>query len=145
MESLSPALSLLLNVKLSLERGESLRQGLQIYISRPRFEKDELTQVVAQWLLLRDQGSSTQQLKKEIKSQYRRVLLEIIDRGLRGESILPILNVLEGEIIQACTEELERRTTLLPMQALIPLLLLQFPALAILFLAPLFGQLMHVI
>ncbi len=142
MESLSPSLKLLLCMKLSLERGESLRQGLQYYFSGA---SDELTVLVAQWLALRDQGASTLKIKKSISSQYRRVLLDVIDRGLKGESILPILSTLETEIIQACTEELERRTTLLPMKALIPLLLLQFPALAILFLSPLFGQLMHFI
>ncbi len=139
MESLSPSLKLLLSMKLSLERGESLRQGLQVYLSA---DADELTVVVAQWLALREQGVATAKIKNSLKSQYRRVLLEVMDRGLRGEAILPILNTLEVEIIQACTEELERRTTILPMKALVPLLLLQFPALAILFLAPLFSELL---
>lgn len=139
MDSLNPTLRLLLILKLALERGESMRTGLQLYLSG---EKDEMVQLVSCWLILRDQGSETFKLINSIKSNYRRVLLDVIERGLKGESILPTLNILETEISQACNEELEKRAALMPIKSLIPLLFLQFPALAILFMAPLFLELM---
>jgi hypothetical protein len=144
MDGLNPALELLLSVKISMERGESVRQGLLRYLKEdsghPRQHR-ELRTLLSAWLMRHDQGLSTQILRDQLKSPYRRNLLDIIERGLRGEPVLnPLLN-LEVEIIQACHEELERRLLLLPLKALIPLLFLQFPALAILFLSPLLSQL----
>ncbi len=139
MENINPTIRLLLSVKLALERGESLRQGLRTYLLQGY--GGDLPVLVAELLALKDQGLSITHLKHSLQSPYQRSLIDIIERGLMGEAILPTLASLEPEIFQACMDELDQSTILLPMKALIPLLLFQFPAIAILFLSPLFAQL----
>jgi hypothetical protein len=150
MDGLNPALRLLLTVKTSMERGESVRHGLMKALHRPtqpstrsntHSNTDEFSNLVSAWFARHEQGISASTVRAKIKSPYRRNLLDLIERGLKGESILQPLRNLEIEMIQACHEELERRILMLPMKALIPLLFLQFPALAILFLCPFLSRL----
>jgi hypothetical protein len=146
MDGLNPALRLLLTVKTSMERGESVRQGLMKSLHRPaqpytHSNTDEFSALVSAWFARHEQGISASTVRAKIKSPYRRNLLDLIERGLKGEPILQPLRNLEIEMIQACHEELERRILMLPMKALIPLLFLQFPALAILFLCPFLSRL----
>lgn len=136
MEGLAPPLELLLCVKRSIEKGQSVKTGVLNYIGR---SNGEFAVVVTRWLGLLQQGQDPQACLHAILSMHRRTLLHVLERGLRGESIHAVLLQLEGEIVEACHEEITNKIAKLPLVMLIPLLLFQFPA----FLMLLFGPLLH--
>jgi hypothetical protein len=137
VDGLAPTLKLLLAVKSGIERGESIRTTTQKYIVR---ENDELSRLVATWLSRRDQGVTTGDLLKNVKSPFRQSALQIVDRGLSGESIYQQLLLLEEETIEAAKFEIETFLSLLPIKMLVPLLLLQFPAFLLLLFGPLLAE-----
>lgn len=139
MEIIAPPLKLVLVLRRSLEKNQSLRQGLQNYLQR---ERGEYPLVVSRWYSLLQQGQSTQELLAS-QSPHRRVLLQILERGLRGESIFALLCQLETEILEAAQDEIAVKLARLPMLLLIPLLLLQFPAILMLLFGPLLQNFFH--
>jgi hypothetical protein len=140
MENMNPVLHLLIQLRLGLERGEALRPVLKKYLSQ---NATELTSSLLDWLTRLEKGQTVKLDLQNWQTPYRRATLNLIARGLRGESILAALSSLETDIILACEEELEQRAALLPLKCLVPLLLFQFPALLILILGPLLGQLLN--
>lgn len=140
MENIAPPLALLLRVKRSLEKGEPVRQGVLNYI---RQGGDEFAGVVIQWLGLIHQGKETRDLVQSIPSLHRRVLLQILERGLCGEPVYNTLLQLENEFVEACQDELSDRIARLPFILLIPLLLFQFPAFLMLLFGPLLQNFFH--
>ena len=68
-------------------------------------------------------------------------LRDLLVRGQSGEPILESLRELQLELIQQLEFEIDRQSALLPLKALIPLLLFQFPALLIMALGPLLASL----
>lgn len=133
MEGLNPALKLCMELRRSIECGESLRLGLRKFAS----EDQEFGKICRQWLERRDRGGDHMQLLSEIKSAHRRALLILLERGLLGEPVQAALASLEGELERACLEEIDRHLALLPFRLMIPLLLFMFPAMMILILSPL--------
>ena len=140
MENMNPVLHLIIQLRLGIERGESLRTILKKYLAQ---NSTALTPSLLDWLTRTEKGQTTRLDLQNWQTPYRRATLSLLARGLRGEAILPGLNSLEGDIILACEEELEQRAALLPLKCLVPLLLFQFPALLILILGPLLSQLMN--
>lgn len=138
MEDIAPPLQLALQLRMGLERGEPIRKLIKEYITN---STDELSNQVAQWIAMRDQGLSCSKIENLIKSPYRKALLYLIEKSLRGEGILTQLIQIEEEIKEACRDEIDKKIALMPIKALIPLLFLQFPALLILLFMPLLGQL----
>jgi len=144
MENLNPTLQLILFLRLGLERGDSLRQLLQEFThDRTGLEsKDQRSfrlGVLIWWTEL-EQRRSVPTMPHQLQLPARQNLLHLLTRGLRGESILPALNGLEQDVFEQCLEEMDHQMALLPLQALLPLLLLQFPALLLLLLGPLLSQ-----
>lgn len=135
MEGVAPPIVLLMSVKRSIEKGESVKQGILNYV---RKESGDFPHLVTQWLSILQQGQDSRACLQACPSIYRRSLLQILERGLKGEPIYNLLNQMEEEIILACNEEISSRIARLPLLMLIPLLLFQFPA----FLALLFGPLL---
>jgi hypothetical protein len=135
MESVAPPLLLLVSVKRSVEKGESVKQGILNYV---RKESGEFPNLVTQWLSILQQGQDSKACLQRCSSLYRRSLLQVLERGLRGEPVYNLLNQMEEEIISACNDEISTRIARLPFQMMVPLLLFQFPA----FLALLFGPLL---
>ncbi|UXR65834.1 hypothetical protein EZJ49_06175 [Bdellovibrio bacteriovorus] len=140
MEGVAPPLKLLLDVKRAVERGQSVRQGVLTYLKN---EKDDLAPVVAQWLALLQQGQDTKACLMQLSSLYRRSLLQILERGLRGEAVYNVLLQLEIELVEACQEEISNKVARLPFILLIPLLLFQFPAFLMLLFGPLLQNFFH--
>jgi hypothetical protein len=136
MESMNPALQLLMTVKRSLERGQSVKIGIQEYL---RISQDSFTREVSKWFSLWQQGLPTEEIIQRQISAYRRVLLMTLERGLRGEPIYSYLIGLEEELIKACEMSISQSLGKLPFVLLVPLLLFQLPA----FLALLFGPLLN--
>lgn len=140
MENIAPPLKLLLRVRRCLEKSQPVRYGILDFIEK---NDGEFSKSVSQWYSLLQQGHSTQDLLHALPSLHRRVLLQILERGLKGESIYPIICQLENEIVEACQEEIEGKLARLPILLLIPLLMMQFPAILMLLFGPLLQNFFH--
>ncbi len=149
MENLSPTLQLLLAVRGALESGYSVRTGILNFLNKyPTqystqifFRSQSFRELVSLWLLTIDQG---QEAASFINSLHpcRRTLLLLLEKGLKGLPILPILIELENEIIKSCDEELNELIQKIPLLLLFPVLFLMFPAYLILLLGPLLESLL---
>jgi hypothetical protein len=136
MESMNPALALLLAVRRSLERGQSVKIGILDYL---KSNSCHFSREVTMWYGVHQQNLPTNEILSRQISSYRQTLLHTLERGLRGEPIYNYLLTLEEEIIAACETSLAESLGQLPFVLLIPLLLFQLPA----FLALLFGPLLR--
>ncbi len=139
MEGLNPGLNLLLRCRRAIENGKPLSLAVREYIQN---EKGEFSLEILRWYSLYEQGQSCEPLLKRIKSPYRRQLLEVLERGLKKESIGHILAVLEVEVQEACEQEIQNTLTDLPYLVMLPLLLFQFPAFLLLLLGPFLLQML---
>ncbi len=137
MESMNPALLLLLTVKRHLERGQSVKIGIVEYL---RTEETPFRDQVATWFNLWQQGLTTEPILRKQTSIYRNILLQTLERGLRGESICSFLVELETEIIKACEHALSQSLGRLPFILMVPLLLFQLPAFMILLFGPILSR-----
>jgi len=140
MDHIAPPLQLVANIKRSVEVGSSIRSGILAFIQA---ENSNFAKDVSKWISLNDQGLDTMFILQKQRSQYRRSLLELLERGLRGESIYVYLCQLEQEIIEACQDEISRKLSKLPFLLLGPLLLMQFPAFLLLLFGPLLENFFH--
>ncbi len=137
MESMNPALLLLLTVKRHLERGQSTKIGITEYL---RSEETLFRDEVSRWFNLWQQGLSTESVLQNQSSIYRNILLQTLERGLKGEPIYSFLGELETEIIKACEHSLSQSLGRLPFILLVPLLLFQLPAFMILLFGPILSR-----
>ena len=132
MEDISPSLQLLLDVRAALESGYSVRTGIHSYL---KINKNSFSNLVSRWLIHLDQGQETQSLIMSLHP-CRKALLVLLEKGLKGSSILNLLIDLESEIVKNCEEELEEQIQKLPIKLLIPILFFMFPAYLLLMLGP---------
>lgn len=140
MESIAPPLVLLAAVKRAMEKGQPVRQGIQGYL---KTNEGDFAKMVTRWWALLQQGQETIFLLRELQSLHRQVLLQLLERGLAGESIYNALLQLESELIEACQDELANKIARLPFLLLVPLLLFQFPAFLLLLFGPLLQNFFH--
>lgn len=140
MEGVAPPLALLLCVKRILEKGQPVKQGVLYYLKR---HDGEFAIEVSRWMALLQQGKDTQGVINSLSSQYRQVLLQLLERGMRGESVYSAIQGLEEELIEACEEEITNKLARLPFLLLVPLLLFQFPAFLMLLFGPLLQNFFH--
>ncbi|XGC80775.1 type II secretion system F family protein [Bdellovibrio bacteriovorus] len=140
MEGVAPPLQLLLSVKRAIEKGHSVKQGIHTYLKK---SEGEFPEVVTRWLALLQQGQDPKICIQGLSSIHRRTLLQVLERGLKGESIHNMLLRLEEEIIEACHEELTNKIARLPFILMVPLLLFQFPAFLMLLFGPLLQNFFH--
>lgn len=133
MVSLAPPLQAVLEIRLYIESGKSVSQAIKSYVQSSL--TDSFAKELGLWLFAEETGGffDTQTLK----SIYRKHLMDILKRGLKGEPILEILEDYEKDLIEICKEDLEKHLQKLPFITLIPLLLFEFPALLILLIGPL--------
>jgi len=139
MDTLAPPLRLVQTLRYTLESGESLRAGLRHYLGQA---PDDFTLQVQAWWQLIERGCATEELLSRIRSPYRRQLFQVVEKGLRGESVLTALCSLDEEMQEQANLELERFLGQLPLRMLLPLLFFLFPAFLLLLLGPIFMQVM---
>ena len=96
-----------------------------------------------EWAVRKSHGQSVETLLRATGSPYRRALLELFERGWEGEPVLEALEEIGEEIQSAAGTELDEFVASLPFRAMLPLLLLQFPAYLILLLGPVFSELLR--
>jgi len=133
MENLAPPLELLMDVRFGMEKGQSLKKTLLYYIEAQ--PQDPWRHQLALWLKLLEMGRSPLEITTQM-TFVRRQCLEIIEMGLRGESIYQQICSLEEEVFEATKLEIEEFIAVLPMKSLIPLLFFQFPAFLALLIGP---------
>lgn len=141
MEGISPNLKLIMSIRQSLESGDSVRSAIRVYLSK---NNDEASYDMSIWLAQIESAQRSNQTNKSEKvvNRTRQDVFQLIFRGLQGQSILPQLILMEEESCEAAKLEIEALSAILPLKALIPLLILQFPALLLLLFGPLLRQML---
>lgn len=137
MENLAPPLELVMEVRFQIEKGVSIKNGIQFYINQNRL--DPWRQYLAIWLQ-QIENSRKFDIQNEKMSLQRKHCLLVLARGLKGESIYPQLCLLEDELFRAATAEVDEYVATLPIKSLIPLLFFQFPALILMMIGPLLSS-----
>ena len=137
MESLAPPLELLIEVKRSIEKGQSTRQGILSYIKK---SKSTFRDDVSKWFIWVQQGQKIDSIMLQQRSISRKALFQLLERGLRGEAIYSQLQMMEQEIKEACQDEQAKYLARLPFLMLVPLLFLMFPAYLLLLFGPLLTE-----
>src|SRR5262249_48293082 len=92
MEGLTPSLRLVLVLRETLERGDSVRNAVRDFVHN---YPSPFAQRVSLWMVERDNGKAARTEFEMLPSE--RFLVRVIDRGLRGEAIITTLKELEGE------------------------------------------------
>lgn len=137
MDGLAPPYHFVLDLIYELESGGSVRIAVRRYTSQ---FQGAFADALKGWLI-KQQGLSPEN-KTGHNSSYQQAIFDLLDLSSQGGSILLPLYELEKEIRFACEEQLERHLSALPYKMMVPLLLFQFPALLLLLLGPLLGQLL---
>ena len=132
MVSIAPPLQAVLHLRLHLESGLSVSQSIKTYVKR--FPEEDFAKNLGQWLFFEE---TDRDYSLDSFSCYRKNLIEILKRGLRGEPILEILLEFEKEAVDICKNDLEKHLQKLPFISLFPLMVFQFPAFLLLFIGPL--------
>lgn len=132
MDALAPPLRALIHIKLKIRTGTSIRESIKEYVSESL--ECEFAQNLGLWLFYKE---SEQPQKIEIHKTYRKLLIEVLARGLEGDQILKPLETLEEEMIAASLNDLDKQLKKLPFIVMAPLFFLQLPAFLILIFAPL--------
>lgn len=133
MENLAPPAELMIDLRFLLEKGLAVRQAAQMAAEKASDPKWRQTLMI--WMSLVEMGRSTDKIKSEL-SLARRQCLNLMERGLKGESIHAQVCILEEEFLEASQVEMEQYVARLPMKAMIPLLFFQFPSFMLLLLGP---------
>ena len=139
MVALAPPLRALLQIQLKLQSGISLREALHEYSAENQdclMAKD-----LEDWLFQISAGQKPD--LKPFELPYRKLLIEVLARGMEGEPILKSLETLEEDMIEACRVDMENQLQKLPLKTMIPLLFLQLPAFLILVFGPLLFKLIN--
>ena len=138
MVSLAPPLQAVLEIRLHIESGLSVSRSIKSYVqSSP---EDSFAKELGLWLFAEETGGTFN--TQNLKSLYRKHLMDILQRGLKGEPVLEILEEYEKDLVEICKEDLEKHLQKLPFISLVPLLLFEFPALLIILIGPLFLNLL---
>lgn len=130
MENLSPSLKFILSIRYALESGRSLNLALKDYLLNVR---DDFSDFLVKWFHHFENGRQLDP-SKYLTSATQIVLVQLLEKGLTGISIHPKLLEIENEVVSKCRLEMSDFTYKLSLRLLIPMLLLQFPSLLILFL-----------
>jgi len=142
VEGFSPPLKCLIEMHSSIQNGEAIRAGIFRYLQNAT-KRDEFASQVRSFLFLWEQGRDWRTLLGQIKSPYRRALIEIVANGLQGQSILSQIEDLRAEIVSACDLEIRHHIEMMPLKMLVPLLIFQFPAFLVLMFGPLLRNLLQ--
>lgn len=140
MEDLAPPLQLCVDLRFAIESGLSVYQSVQKSLATMRgdFGHDLATLMAAH-----KQGRAVGRSQFLSKSPYRQALLELIATGLKGEPIFEQIAEIEGELQAVCERELDDYIVRLPLKALLPMMLLQFPEFLLLVLGPIMTELIR--
>ena len=140
MVELDPNLQLLAHVRLSIIRGISLKAAIQEFCKQYR---TKISQDLASLLISLQQNKAQYDLFDTV-SDERNLVLDVVWRGLRGESIIHYLPQLESELEARAYSKLDTFFKLLPIKVLLVVVFFHFPALLIISLLPIMNQILEV-
>ncbi len=155
MVPLAPPLRAVLEIRLEIENGVSAAQAIRSFSRRA--VDDSFARELGLWLFAFETGQGlswppaagkpagekqsrwlfAQTGAPAFKSPFRKQLVDILTRGLRGEPVLDALADLEESLKTATEEDLDRHLQKLPFISLIPLMLFELPAFLLLLVGPL--------
>ena len=140
--NLPSSLILVWDIKRAIEKKLSLQQGLQKFNQRAttniRGFHDDFAKNFVHWWQIR---TKTQTSDLNNFNAQHRALINLIESGLRGQSIYEPLKSLEADMIDMCEADIQEHAAKLPLLLQIPLIFLVFPAICILLLVPTLSQL----
>ncbi len=141
MAPLASPLECLLQVRMDMENGASVRKAIHQYLDT---HNNEFRNDLCEWILELDGGVDPfrRRATLSIHRPHRRALLELLRQGLHGEPILKALGDLEMEMIDVCQDQVEVHLRRLPILALVPLMLFQVPAFLLLLFGPILQDLL---
>ena len=131
MEGLAPLLQFVLELEWGLRCGCSVSQSWQQALLQ--VEDRELWRELNCWL---NSWQQNQSMPSSIQTRHRRVLYELIAKGLMGSPIYERLQSFREDLMGACWDELEDFLQALPFRSGLILMLFQFPAMLLLLLGP---------
>lgn len=138
MEYIAPPIKCILEIKMSIQSGLSVKMALQDYLERVQ---DEFSDQLRLWFSYNLQNNENKSLTW--KSYYSKSLVDTIYRGIQGEPILKNLEELEQELVEECKARVDKYMQKLSILSLIPLLFFQFPAFMILLFGPIFSDILE--
>jgi hypothetical protein len=144
MDSLAPPLDLCIELRLALENGQSVFRAIKTVLHNGR---NEMCVDLSCLLAHAERGENSarsdgqEKTSKNYERLYRKALLEVIEGGLKGEPILAQLKELESELLKICQSDIDRFVSTLPLKAMVPLMLVQFPAFLLVMLGPIVNEL----
>lgn len=138
MEDLAPPYHFILELIYELESGGVVRSAVKKYLET---HNNSFCLFLKQWLNKQQLGESAWQLPPTMSS-YQKAIWDLLELSQQGASLMVPLYELEKELRFVCEEQLEQHLSLLPYKLMIPLLFFQFPALLLLLIGPLIGQLL---
>ena len=138
MDYLAPPLNAVLQIQLKIKNGLSVQSAIHVYVKD--FPDCPFATQMGLWLFYLNTGKCFKE-PTLMKKSYRKTLLDILHRGLKGEPILDVLHEFEEELKIVALQDLEQQIQKLPFISLIPLFLFQVPAFLLLLLTPLLMEL----
>ena len=140
MVELDPNLQFLAHLRLSIARGESLKATINDYC---RFSRNKMGQHLSNLLISHHQNKPRYDLFDTV-SEERALVMDLVWRGLKGESIVTYLPELESELELRAYERLDAFLKKLPIKVLLVVVFFHFPALLIVSLLPIMNIIMEV-
>lgn len=136
MEYLAPSYQFVLQLIEDFRAGKSLRTSVRQFLAE---NHNDFTKNLLKWSMHLEKGELTEfknAFQKSNSSIFQESLFDLLHLHVQGASILEPLESLELEMRQASKHQLDSHLGKLPFKMLIPLLLLQFPALLLLIIGP---------
>lgn len=138
MEYIAPPLQCILDLKMSVRSGLSIKMSVQNYLNS---HDNKFSQQLTEWFV--EVLKTNQHLSLEWPSYYSKSLVDILYRGLQGEPVLKSLDELESELKEECKARIDKYMQKLAILSLFPLLFLQFPAFMLLLFGPIFNNVLE--
>ena len=139
MENLAPPLELCFWVRTQMFNGGSILSAIKTYKTHDK----DWSETLQKWLINIENQNSTKDIVGNLKSYHRKILIEVLENGIKGHSIQLVLKNLEDEMINYCELELENFNDSLQFKMMIPVLLFIFPAYLIALLGPVLNQILE--
>ena len=124
-------------LRYSLESGENFQASLKRFI----FENpSSFSEQLQKWLILKQIGKTGVGDFQKKFPVAKKSIFDILDLAYGGVSIIEPLKSMEKELFHICEHDLGKHLDKLPYKLMIPMMLLQFPAVLMLLIGPLLVQ-----
>lgn len=133
-----PVLNFTRELQWRIATGQSMREAMRACLDQ---DSSKFGEKLRDWWHRQQKSEPSGSSFDFFKTQYQQALADIILRGRAGQPTQETLLMLCSEIERATEDALESHLGTLPFKLLVPLLLLQFPALLILLLGPMLREL----